>query len=324
MTISNSIRPTPALSAASTRPLLHILETIAYTVASDPAAGRARKVCRKYQCAVAIATEKIQSRLPRGVWINAKTGAPFGVAELQRRMHQIRAQNCFFAAAGKPDDELARCMAWSRLDADALRKSRSVVDQIGLSRRNNGQYAVGDEVARPRQARHSRLRTPVFPFSPRNEVSRIRKGWNPLATRKPGVPPHVIDVEMGAHDDVDILGRNSGCMQLFEPAPLTPVKERPSSILMIAAAGIHQDDLSGASYQEALDCNHKKPCRRIVEPRGQPWEVLLDVSGRTIRQQFKRGKQRRFGFDDAGQGSRSGLPMRLVRLPIVSLLGRMH
>jgi len=110
MTISNSIRPTPALSAASTRPLLHILETIAYTVASDPAAGRARKVCRKYQCAVAIATEKIQSRLPRGVWINAKTGAPFGVAELQRRMHQIRAQNCFFAAAGKPDDELARCV----------------------------------------------------------------------------------------------------------------------------------------------------------------------------------------------------------------------
>jgi hypothetical protein len=134
----------------------------------------------------------------------------------------------------------------------------------------------------------------------------------------------MIDMEMGAHDDVDILGRNSGCMQLFEPVPLTPVKERPSSILMIAAAGIHQDDLPGASYQEALDCNHKKPCRRIVEPRGQPWEVLLDVSGRTVRQQFKRGKQWRLGFDDAGQGSRSGLPMRLVRLPIASFLGRMH
>lgn len=146
-----------SMTTASSRPLIRVLETIVCTVPNDPAAGGAWKVRRKDQRAAAIAAEKIQPRPPCNMRVDTEVGAPLRISELQRRVHQIRAENGFLPPIANPDGELTRRMTGDRLDTDTFRKAESIVDQLGLPRFHDRQHAVGYKVTCPTQAPNSRL-----------------------------------------------------------------------------------------------------------------------------------------------------------------------
>jgi hypothetical protein len=59
------------------------------------------------------------------------------------------------------------------------------------------------------------------------------------------IPADVIDVQVGAENEVDLLGLHAGCLQIVEVAGVQHVVSRHfRPRLMVAAAGIDQDHVA--------------------------------------------------------------------------------
>src|ERR1700677_3648733 len=56
------------------------------------------------------------------------------------------------------------------------------------------------------------------------QVAGIGKSWREAAVSLDHVPTDMIDMQMGAKDEIDFLGRNAGALQLSEVATGQPVK----------------------------------------------------------------------------------------------------
>ena len=83
---------------------------------------------------------------------------------------------------------------------------------------NDRQHAVGDVVAGARERGRAR-RPPIIPFALRDQVARVRKRRHPAAVFQPRVPADMIDMQVRAQHDVDVLGRDAGRAQGVEPGP---------------------------------------------------------------------------------------------------------
>jgi hypothetical protein len=63
----------------------------------------------------------------------------------------------------------------------------------------------------------------------------------------------MIGVQVGAHDEIDLLGRNALLGKALEPRRLEPVEHRRLwSFLVITAAGIDQNDMMRRPHKPAL------------------------------------------------------------------------
>ena len=99
---------------------------------------------------------------------------------------------------------MAGGVARRRLEPDIVVESVVVGDNVGLTGLDHRQYAVVDAAVGI-----------FFPFlvqlRPKTElgfgehVARVGKGWHPAPVHQPCVPADVIGVQMGTHDEIDVV-----------------------------------------------------------------------------------------------------------------------
>ena len=111
----------------------------------------------------------------------------------------------------------------------------------------------------------------------RHDVFCFGEGRHPAAILEPRIPTHVVDVQMGAHDIVNVINRKPGGSETFlEPITAHHVPERPRRPrLVIANTGINEDIVVQRLYDEALHASHQPPADGIDEGRLQPPAVFL-------------------------------------------------
>jgi hypothetical protein len=111
----------------------------------------------------------------------------------------------------------------------------------------------------------------------------------------------MIDMQVRAQDHVDVLGRDTGGSQSFEPRPAATVKVRACALLVVAATGVHQDGKAIAPDQEALDGDDQDSARRVLKTWHQPSTVLIEMRLRAVAKNLERRQDRTFILDDAAQ-----------------------
>jgi len=105
----------------------------------------------------------------------------------------------------------------------------------------------------------------------------------------------MVDMEMGADDQVDRLRRKTGGGEAVDPPPATLMEDRPGARLAVPDAGVDQDDPPLAADHETLEGEDQPPRVRIVEARSEPSEVLRQVRRLRIRVDLE-------GIEHAGAG----------------------
>jgi hypothetical protein len=100
---------------------------------------------------------------------------------------------------------------------------------------------------------------PVRQFTLGEHILGLREGGNPAAILQARVPSHVIDVQMRAHDVVDVIqGEAGGRQALFIAVAVQHVPHRAlRSRLVIADAGIDHDGVLGRLHNVALNAQHE-------------------------------------------------------------------
>src|SRR5271156_5570846 len=93
----------------------------------------------------------------------------------------------------------------------------------------------------------------------------------------------MIDMEVGAEDEVDFLRRNASPLQFVEIAGGQSVEGRfRAAITAIAAAGVDQHGEARRAHQERVDADQQPPGRRLDEFGAEPRELLFDSLGRRV------------------------------------------
>jgi hypothetical protein len=96
---------------------------------------------------------------------------------------------------------------------------------------------------------------PIGKFPASDEVAGVEEGRPPCAIDVHRVPTDVVDVQMGAEDEVNRFGRNARRAQPIEPAcarTLAPDREF-RAILVLADAGVDEDRAPVEFQSKALD-----------------------------------------------------------------------
>ncbi len=177
---------------------------------------------------------------------------------------------------------------------------RGGADEVGPAGRDDGQHAV----LQHRVRRLGVLGLPMGQLALAEDVSRLGEGRHPAAVLQPGVPADMVDVQVGAHDVVDILDPECrsppGCVPRCRPSS---VPERPGRArLVVADAAIHQDGVVRRADDVALDAElHLAGCR-VDRVRLQPVAVLRQHLRRQGGEELERVEQRPFLLDDAVDG----------------------
>ena len=80
-------------------------------------------------------------------------------------------------------------------------KRKVVAHQFGLLRFDDRKHAICEV----RQRRFSVLLGPIVEFTFRNQIARLRESWRPTPALQPRIPADMIDMQMRAHDEIDII-----------------------------------------------------------------------------------------------------------------------
>src|SRR5262245_38126913 len=127
-------------------------EMILRAIARNRAAGGGGKMRRQDQPpAVGVLLEELDTRPSRLIGIDAKARAPCRIAYLQRVMHQVGTHDRFLSPAAEPHEREPGRVAWRRLQRDVARQHVLIADQVRLSGLEDGQNAIGEVVAGPRE-----------------------------------------------------------------------------------------------------------------------------------------------------------------------------
>ena len=115
------------------------------------------------------------------------------------------------------------------------------------------------------------LGLPEVMVGARHHVLGVGKGRHPLAVLQPRVPADMVDVQMGAHHEVDLLGLDARLAQTLEILGVQHVEARHARPrLVVAAAGIDQDRVLARAQQPGMDRGHQPAALRLVVARRQP------------------------------------------------------
>ena len=124
------------------------------------------------------------------------------------------------------------------------------------------------------------FRFPVRVFALGEEVLRVGEGRHPAAVLEFGVPAHVIDMQMGAHHEVDRLRRTAAGPQSIEEGRVELVPTWIVPRLVVAEAGVDQDGVPAGLQYPGMDRSDKAVGACLDMNGHHP--VLLCVEGLLI------------------------------------------
>jgi len=101
------------------------------------------------------------------------------------------------------------------------------------------------------------------------------------------------------------------------PRPAAAVKVRACAILVVAAAGVHEDGKAVPPDQETLDGDDQDSARRVLKTRHEPSTVLIEMRLRAVAKNLERRQDRAFILDDAAQCRFAKCPVH--RAPNISI-----
>ena len=144
------------------------------------------------------------------------------------------------------------------------------------------------------------LRQPVVQLGLGEQVARLREGRHPAAVLQPGVPADMIDVEMRAHDEVDVVHRQAGRGQAaHEGVVLLLVPQRTrGAVLVVADATIDQDVVACRSARCRTGSTAPGCPPHPAPPGASQDRFSSSTSGFRLRQELQRGGEAAFHLDD--------------------------
>ena len=92
---------------------------------------------------------------------------------------------------------------------------------------------------------------PEPPLGLAHQVARVRKGRHPAAVLEDGVPPDVIEVQMGAQDPVHRRGREPDAREIFEKGGMQ--FGHPERARLVADTGIDDDSRVSRAHRKGVD-----------------------------------------------------------------------
>src|SRR5580704_9613396 len=154
-------------------------------------------------------------------------------------MHDIAAKYRVVLAPARREGDMAGRMSRCWQNAQMIADRKIVAHDV----RPPGFDHRQDAVAERRHLGLGVLLGPVVIFGLAEDVARLGKGWNPAAAFEPRIPADVIDMQMRAHHEIDVLDRKARGLQRAHigvvglPIPFRTLRPR----LVVADATVDQD-----------------------------------------------------------------------------------
>src|SRR5262249_25842702 len=168
------------------------------------------------------------------------------------------------------------------------------VDEVDAVRLDDRQHAVGDALVL--------LVAPVLPLLAGDQIGRAREGRYPAGVHETRVPADVIDVEMRADDDVDLLGPETGGGKAVEEIAAAHVPERRSlTVLVVADAGVDEYGRARGPDDPGLDTRAEISRVLVPEVGPQPPVMARDGTGGRVGQHRRRGERRACDLHDGSE-----------------------
>ena len=249
---------------------------------------RRREVRRHQQGALlhAIGQQGVAA-LARQVEVFAETAVPLPQRHLHGIVQGIAREDRPLAARVEIDADLARRMTGCRLEREAAAHAVLARHELGLLRLDDRQHriVVGIDLEGLRIGALG-LGLPEIVVGARHHVLGVGKGRHPLAVLQPGVPADVIDVQVGAHHEVDLLGLDAGGAQPLEILGVQHVEARHARPrLVVAAARVDQDRVLARAQQPGMDRGHQPAALRLIVMRCQPFGLGCEGLGLEFRKE---------------------------------------
>src|SRR6266849_8967862 len=229
---------------------------------------------------------------------------PLELGALHGMVHQVSSENGAAAGGGYAQRDLTGSVTVDRLDAGFVVKLVWRLDQQHASRIDQRTHAGGDRSVAEIPVRFLAL-APVVPLAARKDIFRVRESRYELAVVPVGVPPGVIEMEMSAEHEVDVLRFHARCAKLLEIGNRRKIVGSRTLLSAGAEAGVNKDQVARRPHQQALDAeNH---CRvRGQSPSIEPATMRLHSgvcqfrSGFTVAEERGERHHRPFSLDDPG------------------------
>ncbi len=222
------------------------------------------------------------------------------------------------------DGDGAGRMAGRRLDLEMLVELGRAFDHLGQASLDHRQHRVAERtgIDRPGLGIVVELQVVVV-VGAAEHVLGVLEGRHPFAVLEPGVPADMIDMQVGAHHHVDLVGLDAGCLQPLEilglhQMPFGPMRAR----LVVADAGIDQDALAPHGQKPAMDAELQRIRGFLVVVGYQPVAVLLHHLGRPVGEEHLGIEVGLVGFLDAPHRGSAQPHFGHVFLPPPASLGR--
>ena len=193
---------------------------------------------------------------------------------------------------------MTRRVAGRGLEAEVLPEGVMAVHDVRPACFHDRHDAVGD--AAVGLGASLVLVLPELPFLADEDVGRLRERGDPSTVHAPRVPAHVIDMQMRAHDDVDVLRRGACPPQILEVAALSSVAGgKAGALLVVAEASIDEDRLFRRANDVRLDAGAQIAHRVVPEMGPEPAMMARDGLGPGVRKHRGRGQRRTVDFHHA-------------------------
>ena len=220
-----------------------------------------------------------------------------GVAGLQGRVDEVAGDDGVRCVAAKLDGEVVDRVAGGGEQADVVADGVVAADEVGAMGGDDGQDAVG-------HGADGGLGVALGPegeLGRGEEVAGIGEGGHPAAVDAAGVPADVVGVQVGAEDDVDVLGREAGGGEGIEPEAvgLAVPDGAVRQVLVVADAGVDEDGVVGGPDDEGLEAEDDAVLG-VEGVGGEPVAVLGEqvggeCGGRSRARERSPGSSRRCG-----------------------------
>ena len=171
-----------------------------------------------------------------------------------------------------------------------------VAHQFGLPSFHDWKHAIGEV----RQRRLSVLLRPIVEFAFRNQIARFGESRRPTPALQPRVPADMIDMQMRAHDEIDIIHAKTRGGQRAHKVLVAleiPFRSRRPH-LVVADATVNQNDMMRRAHDIGLETEDQP----VILTKGfgrKPVAILLEHFRRESRKHVKRRQKRPLQLNDA-------------------------
>src|SRR2546426_2159536 len=273
-------------------------EAVAAALADDEA--RVGKVPGQDQRAgVGVALDKCAARGARPGRVVAEAARPLRLGHLHRPVHEISREDGLTGRGSETDADMARGVADRRLEAEMLVDFEIAVDEPRLAGLDHRHDAVRDA---PRFLLAGiALVLPEFPLRAGDHVLGLRERRDPAPVLPARVPADMVHVQMGAQDEVHVLGPHADRGEVVEIGAPTHVPGRRSGTpLVVADTRVDDDRVARGPYDVGLDARGEVARSLVEEVRLEPVVVSGDRVGGRVGQHGRGRERRTVDLDHAG------------------------